>query len=308
LNHHPGSVRAARAFLEGCVKRKLSERILNSFWLYTGVPYVIFLGFVLVPFLMGGFYSLTDWNGVSRNLDFVGFSNFVKMFREDPGFMTSAWFTIRLTVASVVIVNLIGLIYAVLFHNTNRWNSVLRVVLVLPNVIGGIILGFVWQFIFSQALPSLGGVLETIPWLGDGSTAFWAVLIVLVWQQSGYVMLIYIASMNSIDQQLFEAAEIDGASRAAQFFRITLPLIVPAFTVSIFIVLAYSFKIFGLVFALTGGGPYGSTESLAINIYNEAFLYGNYGLGSAKAVVFFVAVAVMSYLQVRFTQKREVSL
>lgn len=290
------------------MKNGVREGILNSFWLYTIVPYAIFLTFVLVPFLMGGYYALTDWNGVSSTLEFVGFRNFTKMFRDDPGFLTSAWFTVRLTVASVVIVNLIGLAYAVMFHNTDRWNSVLRVVLVLPNVIGGIILGFVWQFIFSQALPSLGGALETIPWLGDGNTAFWAVLIVLVWQQSGYVMLIYIASMNSIDQQLFEAAQIDGASRIGQFFRITLPLIVPAFTVSIFIVLAYSFKIFGLVFALTGGGPYGSTESLAINIYNEAFLYGNYGLGSAKAVVFFVAVAVMSYLQVRFTQKREVSL
>lgn len=290
------------------VKNGFRERLLNSFWLYTIVPYAIFLTFVLVPFFMGGYYSLTKWNGVSTTLEFVGFSNFTDMFRDDPGFITSAWFTVRLTVASVVIVNLIGLAYAVMFHNTDRWNSVLRVILVLPNVIGGIILGFVWQFIFSQALPSLGGVLETIPWLGDGDTAFWAVLIVLIWQQSGYVMLIYIASMNSIEVHLFEAAEIDGASRVSQFFRITLPLIVPAFTVSIFIVLAYSFKIFGLVFALTGGGPYGSTESLAINIYNEAFLYGNYGLGSAKAVVFFIAVALMSYLQVRFTQKREVSL
>ncbi|MFW6232353.1 MAG: carbohydrate ABC transporter permease, partial [Spirochaetota bacterium] len=153
-----------------------------------------------------------------------------------------------------------------------------------------------------------GGVLESIQWLGDGDIAFWAVLIVFVWQQAGYVMLIYIASMNSIDEQLFESAEMDGASPFRQFVHITLPLIVPAFTVSIFIVLAYSFKIFGLVFALTGGGPYGSTESLAINIYREAFLYGNYGLGSAKAVAFFVIVAVMSYLQVRFTQKREVNL
>jgi raffinose/stachyose/melibiose transport system permease protein len=286
----------------------IKERILNSFWLYTIAPYVVFLTFVLVPFLMGGYFSLTDWNGVSSTMNIIGLQNFSEMFRDDERFISSAWFTLRLTAASVVAVNLIGLAYAVMFHRTTRWSSALRVVLVLPNVIGGIILGFVWQFIYSQALPAFGGVLQSIQWLGDGDTAFWAVLIVFVWQQAGYVMLIYIASMNSIDEQLFESAEMDGASPVRQFVHITLPLIVPAFTVSIFIVLAYSFKIFGLVFALTGGGPYGSTESLAINIYNEAFLYGNYGLGSAKAVVFFVIVAVMSYLQVRFTQKREVNL
>jgi raffinose/stachyose/melibiose transport system permease protein len=179
---------------------------------------------------------------------------------------------------------------------------------VLPNVIGGIILGFIWQFIFSQAIPSFGGIFKDIAWLGDGKAAFWAVLIVFIWQQAGYVMLIYIASISSIDKHLTESAQLDGASRGKMFRHITLPLIVPAFTVSLFIVLANSFKIFALIFSLTGGGPYGSTESLAVNIYNEAFLYGNYGMGSAKAVIFFLFVAILSYLQVRFTQKREVEL
>jgi raffinose/stachyose/melibiose transport system permease protein len=284
------------------------HRIINSFWFYTFLPYAIFLTFLLIPFFMGGYYSLTDWNGVSRNMNFVGLQNFLSIFRDDERFLSSAIFTFKFTAAACVAVNLIGLAYAILFHRTTRWSSVLRVVLVLPNVIGGIILGFVWQFIFSQAMPAIGGALGSVAWLGDGNAAFWAVLIVFVWQQAGYVMLIYIASMNSIEQHLFEAAEIDGASGVQQFFRITLPLIVPAFTVSIFIILAGSFKVFGMVFALTGGGPYGSTETLAINIYKEAFLFGNYGLGSAKAVVFFVFVAILSYLQVRFTQKREVDI
>lgn len=288
--------------------QKLKERVLNSFALYTFFPYAVFLVFVLVPFFIGGYYSLTEWNGVSRNIDFVGLRNYLEIFKDDEGFITSTIFTFKFTAAACISVNLLGLFYAVMFHNSNKWNSTLRVILVLPNVIGGIILGFVWRFIFAQALPAIGGIFESISWFGQPNTAFYAILIVLVWQQAGYVMLIYIASMNSIDEQLFEAAEIDGASPFRQFTDITLPLIVPAFTVSIFIVLAYSFKIFGLIFALTGGGPFGSTESLAINIYNEAFVYGNYGTGSAKAVVFFVFVAVLSYLQVRFTQKREVSL
>lgn len=291
------------------LRRKRATRASNAtFWLYTLLPYAVFLTFVLVPFLMGGYYSLTKWNGVSSHIEFIGFRNFIKMFQDDPGFLNSAAFTFKFTLAACLAVNLIGLGYAVMFHHTTRWNSTIRVILVLPNVIGGIILGFVWQFIYSQALPSFGGIFESIAWLGDGDTAFWAVLIVFVWQQAGYVMLIYIASMNSIDEQLFEAAQIDGATPFRRFVHITLPLIVPAFTVSIFIILAQSFKIFGLIFALTGGGPYASTESLAINIYGEAFYYGNYGLGSAKAVVFFLLVATLSYLQVRFTQRRETEL
>lgn len=288
--------------------KSLRERILNSFALYTFFPYTVFLAFVLIPFLIGGYYSLTDWDGVSRSLNFVGLRNYFAMFRQDQRFIVSTTFTFKFTLAACISVNLLGLFYAVLFHRNTRWNSALRVILVLPNVIGGIILGFVWRFIFSQALPALGGVFAGISWFGRPDMAFWAVLIVFVWQQAGYVMLIYIASMNSIDEQLFEAAEMDGASSFRQFVDITLPLIVPAFTVSIFIILANSFKIFGLVYSLTGGGPFGTTESLAINIYNEAFVYGNYGHGSAKAVVFFIFVAALSYMQVRFTQKREVTL
>jgi len=292
----------------GKLKRLTGEKVLNSFWFYTLLPYTIFLTFVLVPFFIGGYYSLTDWNGISSKLNFVGLKNFIGLISKDEGFFKSFIFTFQFTAAACILVNLIGLFYALLFYNSTKWNSVLRVVLVLPNVIGGIILGFVWQFIFSQALPSMGGFLKEIAWLGNGDTAFWAVLIVFIWQQAGYVMLIYIASINSIDENLFEAAELDGASFMNRFIHITLPLIVPAFTVAIFIVLANSFKIFALIFSLTGGGPYGSTESLAVNIYNEAFLYGNYGMGSAKAVVFFIFVAILSYLQVRFTQKREVEL
>jgi raffinose/stachyose/melibiose transport system permease protein len=288
--------------------KALKERILNSFALYTFFPYTVFLVFVLIPFMIGGYYSLTDWDGVSRSLNFVGLRNYFTMFRHDQRFIVSTTFTFKFTLAACVLVNLLGLLYAIMFHRNTRWNSVLRVILVLPNVIGGIILGFVWRFIFSQALPALGGVFAGVSWFGQPHMAFWAVLIVFVWQQAGYVMLIYIASMNSIDEQLFEAAEIDGASSFRQFTDVTLPLIVPAFTVSIFIILANSFKIFGLVYSLTGGGPFGTTESLAINIYNEAFVYGNYGHGSAKAVVFFIFVAALSYMQVRFTQKREVTL
>mgnify|MGYP003563284571 CR=1 FL=1 len=286
----------------------MKNRLLNSFGLYTAFPFAIFLLFMIVPFLFGGYYSLTEWNGISRDLEFVGLRNFIEVIAQDEGFIESTVFTFQFTLVSCILVNFLGLMYAVTFHKSTRWNSLIRVILVLPNVIGGIILGFVWRFIFAQALPALEGVFANISWFGQPNTAFWAIVIVFVWQQAGYVMLIYIASMNSVNEHLYEAATIDGANGWQQFTRITLPLIVPAFTVSIFIILANSFKIFGLVYSLTGGGPFGSTESLAINIYNEAFVYGNYGVGSAKAVIFFTFVAILSFLQVRFTQKREVKL
>ena len=177
---------------------------------------------------------MTDWNGISSEMNVVGLKNYIQLITKDERFLNSLSFTSRFTITACITVNLIGLLYAVLFYKSSKWNSLLRVILVLPNVIGGIILGFVWQFIFSQALPSLGGVFESIAWLGNEDSAFWAVLIVFVWQQAGYVMLIYIASMNSINEQLFEAAQIDGASQFRQFTSVTLPLIVPAFTVSIF--------------------------------------------------------------------------
>lgn len=285
-----------------------AKGVLNSFWFYTLAPYLIFLVFIIVPFGMGGWYSLTDWDGIASKWNIVGFDNYRHLVTGDDGFRVSFLFTLRFTLVACFSVNLIGLLYAFLLQRNSIWNGILRVVLVLPNVIGGIILGFVWQFIFSQALPSLGGALGKIAWLGEAGSAFWAIFIVFLWQQAGYVMLIYIAAMKSIDTQLFESARIDGASEVRQFYHITLPLIVPAFTVALFIILAHSFKIFALIFSLTEGGPYGSTESLAINIYNEAFIYGNYGMGSAKAVVFFILVALLTFIQVRLTQRREVSL
>ncbi len=146
------------------------------------------------------------------------------------------------------------------------------------------------------------------PWLGDVITSFWGTVIVYVWKTAGYLMVIYIASLLSIDKSMLESATIDGASPFKTLLYIKVPLMMSAITICLFLMLSWAFKLFDVIFSLTGGGPFGSTEIFALNIYNEAFLYNNYGYASAKAVIFFIIVALITLLQVRATKKREVSL
>jgi raffinose/stachyose/melibiose transport system permease protein len=179
-------------------------------------------------------------------------------------------------------------------------------------VIGGLILGFIWRFIFVQGFPAVGKLTGigffTLAWLGTPGTGFWGLVIVYIWKTAGYLMVIYIAALMNIDNSLIEAATIDGAPPRKILTRITIPLIVPAVTVCLFLMLSWSFKLFDVVFSLTQGAPYGSTETLALNIYNTAFFYNQYGFGSAKAIFFFILVGIITYTQVTLTKRREVEL
>lgn len=186
----------------------------------------------------------------------------------------------------------------------------LRTIFFMPNVIGGLLLGFIWQFIFIKGFSTMGDLTGwsffNLPWLGDATTGFWAIVIVFVWQSSGYLMVIYIASLNNVSKEVLEAAQIDGASRSQTLRNIIVPLIMPAVTVGLFLAISWSFKMFDLNLSLTKGGPFKSTESVAMNIYNEAFLNNRYGLGTAKALLFFLIVAIITVIQVRITKSKEV--
>jgi raffinose/stachyose/melibiose transport system permease protein len=272
--------------------------------------FLFFTVIVLVSFLMGFYYSFTEWNGVNREPIWIGFENYRTMFQGDSQAGVAAAFTARFTVVSVVIANLLAFVLALALSMPLRSANVMRTIIFLPNVIGGIILGFVWRFIFTNSIPTLGSLSEIgvfrLPWLGTPETGFWASVIVFVWQRTGYLMVIYIASLVSIDESLLEAARIDGASGWDILWRILLPLTVPAITVSVFLALSWTTKMFDVIFSLTGGGPFGSTETFAMNIYFEAFQYNSYGLGSAKAIVFFLVVATISTAQVLITKRWEV--
>lgn len=277
---------------------------------FVGPALLFFTLIVLVPFLMSFYYSLTDWNGVTARVVFTGLDNFKQIFAEDQGFRTSFWFTTRYTVAAVVLANAVGFALALMVSQPLKSRNVLRTVFFLPNVISGLLLGFIWSFIFVKGFAAVGewtgiGFFQ-LPWLGTAATAFWGMVIVSVWQMSGYLMVIYIAALLNMPRELIEAAKIDGAGRLEMLRSIVIPLVMPAFTVCLFLAISWSFKVFDLNLSLTKGGPFGSTESVALNIYKEAFQNNRYGLGTAKSLVFFVIVAAVTTLQVFYTKRKEV--
>lgn len=282
----------------------------SSYWIATLPGFLVFLSVVLIPFFIGFGYSFTAWNGIGKHADFLGLENYKNALSDDPKAIASVFFTARFTISVVIVSNLIGFLLALGITALKRGQGPLRVVFFLPNVIGGLILGFIWRFLLINGLPAIGELLHSDllskPWLGDATTAFWGTVIVYVWKTTGYLMVIYIAALLSIDQNLFDAAQIDGAKALSILFRIKIPLIMPAITICLFLMLSWSFKLFDVIFSLTGGGPFSATESFALNIYNEAFLYNNYGYASAKAVIFTVLVALLTLLQVKATKSREV--
>lgn len=287
---------------------KLSQFGQQAF--FVGPALLFFTLITIIPFLMGMYYSFTDWNGVSGNVGWVGIDNFRAIFTNDPDFWSSFWFTVRFTVLGVVLTNVVGFFLAYLLTKPLKTRNMLRTIFFMPNVIGGLLLGFIWQFIFIKGFATMGDVTGwsffNLPWLGDATTGFWAIVMVFVWQSSGYLMVIYIASLSNVSKEVLEAAEIDGATRMQVLRNIIVPLIMPAVTIGLFLAISWSFKMFDLNLSLTKGGPFKSTESVAMNIYNEAFLNNRYGLGTAKALLFFLIVAIITVIQVRVTKSKEV--
>jgi raffinose/stachyose/melibiose transport system permease protein len=277
---------------------------------FIGPGAIFFLLIIAIPFLSGIYYSLTEWNGVSSKAAWAGLNNFKYIFLQDPQFFTSFWFTIRFTVTTLILTNVLAFLFAMALVQPIRMRGTLRTIFFLPNVIGGVLLGFIWRFILVNGFATLGEIthlqLFTLPWLGTPETGFWGIVIVYTWRSVGYLMIIYIAYLLNIDPHLIEAAGIDGARGFYLFRRIILPLSMPAITVCLFLVLSWTFKSFDIVFSLTAGGPFRSTETVALNIYREAFTYGNYGLGSAKSLIYFLIVGGLTFLQVRLTKKIEV--
>ncbi|MFA9397558.1 MAG: carbohydrate ABC transporter permease [Clostridiaceae bacterium] len=279
-----------------------------SFWGFVGPALFAFIVVQLIPLLYGIYYSFTDWNGIKSEINWVGISNYAKVFK-DTEFMDSFLFTVKFTIASVIILNLLGFILALLVTRESKFNSVLRTVFFMPNLIGGLILGFIWQFIFTQAFANLGNALGQkwlLGWLSNEKTGFWGLVILMSWQMAGYLMVIYIASLQNIPQDLIEAAQIDGANFWQRTRKIVMPMVRPAFTISLFLTLSNSFKLYDQNLSLTGGGPFNKTQMLAMNIYNTAFKFNHMGEAQAKAVIFFVIVGIITVSQVYFSKKSEV--
>ncbi|NGY70820.1 sugar ABC transporter permease [Bacillus megaterium] len=291
-------------------KKRKNLKNVGLFALFVGPALLAFCVIVLIPFFTGIYYSFTDWNGVNGTINWVGLDNFKYLFTEDKQFQQSFWITTKYTVVAIILTNVVGFVLAILVTQMLKTRNILRTVFFMPNLIGGLLLGFVWQFIFVKGFASIGQItgisLFELPWLGDAKTAFWGIVIVSVWQGAGYIMLIYTAALQNVPQELIEAAKIDGASRWQILRHITIPMVAPAVTVCLFLTISWSFKVFDVNLSLTNGGLFKSTEMLALNIYTEAFVNNRYGLGEAKALIFFIVVAAITIIQVTYTKKKEV--
>ena len=267
------------------------------------------IGFV-IPFIQGLYLSLCKFTTINKTT-FVGLSNYVKAF-QDEQFAHAFGFTASFTVVSTVLINVIALGIALLLTRGIKGTTPFRTVFFMPNLIGGIVLGYIWSMIFDGILVkySTSVVLET-------RYGFWGLIILMCWQQVGYMMIIYIAGLQSIPEDMMEAARIDGATNWQALWKVTIPNMMSSFTICIFLTLTNGFKLFDQNLALTGGRPFlqqpdGSviktTEMLALNIYNAFYSGGgnNRGVGQAKAVIFFILVAAISLLQLQSTRKKEV--
>ena len=280
------------------MQNKMMKKYFPVFVLPTLLAFTI--GFI-VPFIMGVYLSFCKFTTVT-DAKFVGLQNYVKIFTEDGTFGHALWYTTAFTVVSVVLINVIGFAVALLLTKKIKGTNIFRTVFFMPNLIGGIILGYVWQLLLNGLLLQINKTLTYYSVYG-----FWGLVILMCWQQIGYMMIIYIAGIQNIPGELIEAAQIDGANKGQLLKHVIIPMVMPSITICTFLTLTNSFKLFDQNLALTNGEPSNMSEMLALNIYNTFYgRTGWEGVGQAKAVIFFILVGAIAMIQNRLTRSKEV--
>ena len=268
-----------------------------------------FFAVVIVPFIYGIYLTLTDWNGVAKVKNFIGLKNFAGVVK-DGQFWTSLLLTFKYVILVVVLVNVLAFAIAYLLTRGIKGQNFFRAGFFTPNLIGGIVLGYIWQFVFSRVFVSIGEStgwsLFEVSWLSDPTKAFAALVLVSVWQLSGYMILIYVAGFMGLSEDVMEAASIDGAAGWVKLKNIILPLMMSSITICLFLTLSRAFMVYDVNLSLTSGGPYGTTEMAAMHVYEKAFTSRQFGVGQAEAFILFLVVACISGLQVYLTKKQEV--
>lgn len=280
------------------MQNKMMKKYFPVFVLPTLLAFTI--GFI-VPFIMGVYLSFCKFTTVT-DAKFVGLQNYVKIFTEDGTFGHALWYTTAFTVVSVVLINVIGFAVALLLTKKIKGTNIFRTVFFMPNLIGGIILGYVWQLLLNGLLLQINKTLTYSSVYG-----FWGLVILMCWQQIGYMMIIYIAGIQNIPGELIEAAQIDGANKGQLLKHVIIPMVMPSITICTFLTLTNSFKLFDQNLALTNGEPSNMSEMLALNIFNTFYgRTGWEGVGQAKAVIFFILVGAIAMIQNRLTRGKEV--
>ena len=276
---------------------KAVKRYAPIFVLPTFLAFVI--GFIL-PFIEGLYLSFCQFTTV-KDAKFIGIGNYQRIFT-DSTFTNSFKFTVLFAVASIVLINVIAFILALLLTRKLKGTNIFRTIFFMPNLIGGIVLGYIWQSMINGVLAKFG-----VTMLLDPKYGYWGLIILMNWQLIGYIMIIYIAGLQNVSTDVLEAAKIDGANAWQTLTRVKIPMVMPSITICLFLTISNSFKMFDQNLALTGGGPSNKTTMLALDIYNTFYgKVGFEGVGQAKAVVFFVIVAGIAMSQLVLTRKKEV--
>ena len=262
---------------------------------------IAFLIAFVIPFVLGVVLSFTEFRTVA-DAKFVGLENYIRAFSDDTLFLDSLWFTVKFAVVSVIGINVIAFILALLFTRNLPGTNFFRTVFFMPNLIGGIVLGYIWQVIINGVLYRYGYSITSNPTYG-----FWGLVILMHWQLIGYMMIIYIAGIQNIPSDIMEAAMVDGAGAFTVLTKITIPSVMPSVTICLFLTITNSFKLFDQNLALTAGAPGDRTQMVALDIYNTFYSRTGFeGVGQAKAVIFFIIVAVISLAQLYITRRKEV--
>ncbi len=279
------------------------QKTLKRYFPIFVLPTLIAFAFAfIVPFVMGVYLSFCEFRTIT-NARFTGFSNYAKIFM-DRDFLNALWFTVKFTVLSVASINVFAFGLALLLTRKIPGRNLFRTIFFMPNLIGGIVLGYIWQQMINALLLKYETTL-----VANATYGFWGLIVLMNWQMIGYMMIIYIAGLQNVPTELLEAAQIDGATSLQSLMRVKIPMVMPSVTICLFLTLSNSFKLFDQNLALTAGAPGKRTAMLALDIYNTFYGRSGYeGVGQAKAVLFFLLVAVIALGQLALTKRKEVEV
>lgn len=296
-------------------KRKRAAIKKNlSFLVFYGPSLAILLLFLVIPILLGFGYSLTDWNGVRREVHFLGLANYARIFSQEAALMALKN-TMLVCVFVTVITNVLALLLAIILDSTVLARNVFRTLFYLPSILMPLVVGFTWTYIYSPRNGALNAVLQplrlisgNVAWLGDPRTVLFSIIITICWQAVGYYMVIYLAGLQTIPEDIIDASTIDGAGPITSWLFVKLPLLAPSITVSVVLASIGSLKTFDIVWAMTQGGPGHFSETLTTLIYSEAFKQGKFAYSTALSVILTIIVLVLTLVQLQVLKKREVQL
>ncbi|WP_246503432.1 carbohydrate ABC transporter permease [Clostridium polyendosporum] len=272
---------------------------------------LLFAAFHTFPVIQGIYYSFTNWDGLSLEYNFIGFKNYLDLLK-DTNILNSYLFTFKFAIVTTIIVNVLSLLIALGLNSKIKFKNFFRATYFLPNVLSMLIIGFIFNYIFANVLPVVGTKLgiEALAAniLGDDKLAWIGVVVIAVWQACAFNTILYLSGLQTVPEDIYEASALDGAGKWQEFWKITFPIIAPFFTINMVLAMKNFLMVFDQVVALTGGGPGRATESIAFLVYKSGFSGGEFAYQSANSVVYFIVIIIISVLQIKFLQKREVDM